>query len=63
MKVQVHGWVQDNSGAYHKAGSTLTVDADGGEGCISAKRADGMVKSGSATRIAPAKVEKPPKAD
>jgi hypothetical protein len=44
MKITVHGWVQDNAGTYHKAGATLTVDDDGGEGCITAAAADALVK-------------------
>lgn len=62
MKVQVHGWVQDNTGTYHKPGSTLTIDADGGDGCIGAARVDALVKTKGATRIQPDKA-KPTKAD
>jgi hypothetical protein len=59
-KITVHGWTRDNVGNYHKAGSTLTVDADGGEGCIDAKSAAALVKHNSATpcqqhKAAPAK--------
>lgn len=60
MKVQVHGWVQDNAGTYHPAGVILTIDADGGDKCISAKRTDALVKMGAATRLAAP--EKAPKA-
>lgn len=59
MKIEIHGWVQDNTGSYHRKGSTLTVDADGGAGCISAKRADALVKANGAMRVAP---RKPPTA-
>lgn len=50
MKIQVHGWVQDNAGTYHKPGSVLTIDADGGAGCISAKLADQLESYGGGTR-------------
>lgn len=55
MKIEVHGWIQDNTGTYHKPGSVLTVDADGGEGCISAKQADQLESYKGGTRIAPEK--------
>lgn len=60
MKVQIHGWVQDNAGTYHKPGSILTIDADGGEGCLSAAAVDALAAHKGATRI---KSDKPAKPD
>lgn len=48
-RITVHGWVQDNSGSYHKAGAVLTVDDAGGEGCIGKAAAEDLVKHSSAS--------------
>jgi hypothetical protein len=48
-KIIVHGWVQDNAGSYHKAGAQLTVDDHGGDGCVTVKAAERLVKLHSAS--------------
>lgn len=55
-KIRLHGMAPDNGGNHHQAGSVLTVDDDGGPGCITAARADQLVKIHSATAV----VEKEP---
>lgn len=40
QKIVAPGWIQDNAGNYHKAGAELTVDDDGGAGCISTAQAE-----------------------
>jgi len=47
-KIKVHGQVMDNAGDLHDAGSVLTVDDEGGKGCVDAKRAAHLVKIHSA---------------
>lgn len=48
-KIIVHGWAQDNAGSYHKPGASITVDDEGGEGCIGEKRATELIKLGAAS--------------
>jgi hypothetical protein len=48
-KITVHGLVADNAGDMHDANAVLTVDDEGGAGCITAQRADQLLKIHSAS--------------
>jgi hypothetical protein len=52
-QIKVHGSVMDNAGDQHHAGTVLSIDDDGGKGCVTATHAKQLLKINSATVVEP----------